>query len=139
MCKATASISQSNESEKDSKQSERETKFEETPPIHHCDAPSDTLRFKDHFSSLLFGGSVINTVLEFALLLAPYAAMAFVKDPSVLNAPSSMPFEEVARFFVICAIVRRVYNAYLEAVYFSFPKLRTQPLGFLESFEFWKV
>jgi sterol desaturase/sphingolipid hydroxylase (fatty acid hydroxylase superfamily) len=129
MCKASVSFTESNVRVTASKLVERESKLGETPPpIHHCEASSsDTLRFKDHFSSLLFGGSIVNTLLEFALLLAPYAAMALVKDPSVLNAPSSMPFEEVARFFVICAIVRRVYNAYLEAVSFSFTKLRTQP------------
>jgi sterol desaturase/sphingolipid hydroxylase (fatty acid hydroxylase superfamily) len=88
----------------------------------------DNLKMKDHFSSLLFGGSVVNTVLEIVLLAAPFVAMMiFGKDSPVLNVPNSMPLMEVAIFYVVCSVVRRVYNAYLEAVYFSFPSLRTQP------------
>jgi len=91
-------------------------------------AEDSNLKMKDHFSSLLFGGSVANTVLEMVLLVAPFAALGvYGKDSSVLNVEGSMPFLEVAVFFVVCAVVRRFYNAYLEAVYFSFPKLRTQP------------
>ncbi len=88
--------------------------------------PADkSLRWKDHFSSLLFGGSIANTLLEFFLLGAPFAAMSYFGES--LNVSGSMPFKELAVFFVVCSIVRRFYNAYLEAVYFSFPKLRIQP------------
>jgi len=87
--------------------------------------PEGKLRMSDHFSSLLFGGSISNTILEFVTLVAPLVAMAFFGD--TLNVENSMPFSELAIFFIICAVVRRVYNAYLEAVYFSFPSKRTQP------------
>jgi len=99
------------------------------PPIavYSFTEPSDkSLRVKDHFSSLLFGGSIANTVLELVLLAAPFVAIHFGGE-EVLNVKGSMPFKEVAVFFLVSSIVRRVYNAYLEAVYFSFPKLRTQP------------
>lgn len=90
--------------------------------------PDENLKMKDHFSSLLFGGSIGNTLMEVALLAAPYVAIKVVnEDSKYLNVDGSMPFQELATFFVICAIVRRFYNTYLEAVYFSFPKLRTQP------------
>lgn len=86
----------------------------------------EILHFRDHFSSLLFGGSVANTILELTLLMSPFAIMSIIKDSSILNVPSSMTFQEVSTLFVVCAIVRRIYNAYLEAVYFAFPKMRTQ-------------
>jgi sterol desaturase/sphingolipid hydroxylase (fatty acid hydroxylase superfamily) len=102
--------------------------------------PDETLKLKDHFSSLLFGGSIANTLLELIILIAPFIADHFFNnvnsnssnnnnkaEESLLNVKGSMPFKELAIYFVICSIVRRVYNAYLEAVYFSFPKLRTQP------------
>lgn len=88
----------------------------------------DELTMKDHFSSLLFGGSVVNTTLEFVLLAAPFVAMMiFGRDSPLLNVQGSMSLMELAIFYVVCSIVRRFYNAYLEAVYFSFPSLRTQP------------
>ena len=86
------------------------------------------IRFQDHFSSLLFGDSITITLMEISLLLAPFAAIYYYGiDSPILNVKGSMPFYEVASLFVICSIVRRIYNAYLEAVYFSFPHLRTQP------------
>lgn len=92
------------------------------------DFPDEKLQMRDHFSSLLFGGSVTNTLLEHVLLVAPFIALKVVDNGNELfNVEGSMPFQELAIFFVICSIVRRVYNTYLEAVYFSFPKLRTQP------------
>jgi len=91
-------------------------------------AESSNLKMKDHFSSLLFGGSISNTILEMALLAAPFAAIGiYGKDSKFFNMKGSMPFMELAVFFLVCSMVRRFYNAYLEAVYFSFPKLRTQP------------
>jgi len=144
-----------------------------TPQIAYSWAlPDEKLKMKDHFSSLLFGGSVLNTALELVLLAAPFVVLAaramnentakiaaesesnvilkamksIFKDAesssssspstlseillsmkSSLDVEGSMPLKELAIFFVICSIVRRFYNAYLEAVYFSFPALRTQP------------
>jgi sterol desaturase/sphingolipid hydroxylase (fatty acid hydroxylase superfamily) len=86
---------------------------------------SENLTMKNHFSSLLFGGSISNTVLEFLLLFIPFGAFALYGND--LNVKGSMPFKDLANFFVVCSFVRRFYNTYLEAVYFSFPKLRTQP------------
>ncbi|CAB9499390.1 Fatty acid hydroxylase superfamily [Seminavis robusta] len=86
------------------------------------------LRMKDHFSSLLFGGSITNTILELVLLAAPFVAMGMNGQVStLLNVKGSMTFLELSVFFFVCSTVRRVYNAYLEAVYFSFQNLRTQP------------
>jgi sterol desaturase/sphingolipid hydroxylase (fatty acid hydroxylase superfamily) len=96
--------------------------------VYSWTEPDASLCMKDHFSSLLFGGSVANTVLEVVLLAAPFTALAiYGNDNDTLNVKGSMPLMELAVFFVVCSIVRRFYNAYLEAVYFSFPKLRTQP------------
>jgi sterol desaturase/sphingolipid hydroxylase (fatty acid hydroxylase superfamily) len=94
-------------------------------------AADQKLQFQHHFSSLLFGGSVANTALELTLLAAPFIAIHMAEGTKgsvgVLNVQGSMPLSELAFFFVACSIIRRVYNAYLEAVYFTFPKLRTQP------------
>lgn len=86
------------------------------------------LKVKDHFSNLFFRGSVRNTLLELITLVLPYAALAILGDKSsIIDLETTMPLSEFALFFVVCAIVRRVYNSYLEAVYFTFPSLRTQP------------
>jgi len=92
--------------------------------------PDENLNVTDHFSSLLFGGSVGNTVLEFVLLVAPYT-MPFIlgKESPIFHIEENIPFQELATFFIICAFIRRIYNAYLEAVFFSFPILRTQSLS----------
>lgn len=104
-------------------------KEEELPctPYDWTEPNDDTLKMKDHFSNLFFRGSVRNTTLEIITLVLPYVALAIVGDDSSFVPFSSMPLSEFALFFVICALVRRVYNSYLEAVYFSFPSLRTQP------------
>ena len=86
------------------------------------------LRMSDHFSSLLFGESVFNTTLEFILLLAPFIALGlYGVDSPVLNVEGSMSLLHLSVFFVVSSFVRRFYNTYLEAVYFTFPKLRIQP------------
>jgi len=91
-------------------------------------AKEEKLTVKDHFSSLLFGGSLTNTLLEFTLLGIPFLAVAIKgADSPLLNTQGSMPFVELAIFFLVSSFVRRFYNAYLEAVYFAFPNLRTQP------------
>ena len=84
------------------------------------------LRCADHFSSLLFGGSWADTALELALLAAPVAALLLLGDEAV-DVPGSMPLAELAGFYAVAAVLRRVYNAYLEAVWFACPKHRTQP------------
>mmetsp|Transcript_29479 Transcript_29479/g.44968 ORF Transcript_29479/g.44968 Transcript_29479/m.44968 type:complete len:382 (+) Transcript_29479:152-1297(+) len=92
--------------------------------------PNESLGYsmKDHFHSLLFRGTITNTILEHVLLFIPFAAIHFSGyESDILNVKGSMHLFEVACFFFTCSIVRRIYNAYLEAVYFSFPRLRTQP------------
>ena len=91
--------------------------------------PTDTnLQIKDHFSSLLFGGSRTNTILELFLLAIPFIAITINgKESNIINVDESMTFMELSILFLVCSIMRRLYNAYLEAVYFSFPNLRTQP------------
>ena len=86
---------------------------------------SDDLTMKNHFSSLLFGGSVSTTALECLCLLIPFIATLFYDEN--LNVEGSMSFQHLSIFLLVCAFIRRIYNAYLEAVYFSFPELRTQP------------
>lgn len=85
------------------------------------------LCMKDHFSSLLLGGSISNTIIELLLLALPFSCIAFFSDET-LTASDSMRFSEVAIFMVVASTVRRVYNAYLEAVFFTFPDYRTQPV-----------
>lgn len=107
---------------------ENRSNHDEAQYVYTFAYPDRELKITDHFSSLLFGGSIVNTVMEFILLAAPFFAhKIFGKSSEMFKVEGSMPLEEVAFFFVICSIIRRVYNAYLEAVYFSFPKLRTQP------------
>ena len=109
---------------------------EKSEHVYSWDNPNHTekLKFDHHFSSLLFGGSISNTSIELILLIIPFIANHWytkIHDNAVtrlLDVKGSMSFQELALFFVICSIVRRIYNAYLEAVYFTFPKLRTQPL-----------
>lgn len=84
------------------------------------------LRAVDHFSSLLFGGSAADTLCEITLLLAPFAAVLTL-GASAADVASSMPLSELATFFCVASVVRRVYNAYLEAVWFGCPEYRTQP------------
>jgi len=87
---------------------------------------NEPMHVREHFSSLLFGGSVSNTLLELILLAAPFIGLFFYGDEA-LNMPNSMSFVELSLFFLVASIVRRIYNAYLEAIYFTFPAYRTQP------------
>eukprot|EP00451_Oxyrrhis_marina_P005465 CAMPEP_0204278552 /NCGR_PEP_ID=MMETSP0468-20130131/31311_1 /ASSEMBLY_ACC=CAM_ASM_000383 /TAXON_ID=2969 /ORGANISM="Oxyrrhis marina" /LENGTH=371 /DNA_ID=CAMNT_0051255477 /DNA_START=33 /DNA_END=1148 /DNA_ORIENTATION=+ len=88
--------------------------------------PDDALGFRSHFSSLLFSGSWGLTALEAASLASLFGAVALVPKEK-LDVGGSMPFQEFARFLLTKAVVTRVYNSYLEAVFFAFPKYRTQP------------
>lgn len=128
--KVDAKTSQVAAHAENTKTNDMKTKATDAPKdAYSWTQPHERLKMKDHFSSLLFGGSIINTLLELFLLAAPFAALFIfgTHSESPLNVKGSMPFMELAVFFLVCSIVRRIYNAYLEAVYFSFPKLRTQP------------
>jgi len=89
-------------------------------------AKEPALKPSDHFSSLLFGGSVTDTVLELVFLLVPLGVVVLLGDAQV-SVAGSMPLSELTAFFWVAAITRRVYNAYLEACWFAFPLYRTQP------------
>mmetsp|Transcript_18495 Transcript_18495/g.27944 ORF Transcript_18495/g.27944 Transcript_18495/m.27944 type:complete len:359 (+) Transcript_18495:257-1333(+) len=84
-------------------------------------------KMKDHFYLLLLRGSVTNTILEHALLVFPFVALhIYGYDSDILNVKGSMSLFQVSYFFCLSSFIRRIYNAYLEAAYFSFPKSRTQ-------------
>eukprot|EP00038_Savillea_parva_P012754 m.206747 g.206747 ORF g.206747 m.206747 type:complete len:394 (-) comp23455_c0_seq1:496-1677(-) len=85
--------------------------------------PDHTLPLSAHFSSLLFSGSVWNTALEGALLMG-MLGLALV--PGV-DTPGSMRLWDLALFMLAASVFRRLYNTYLEACYFAFPDVRTQP------------
>jgi sterol desaturase/sphingolipid hydroxylase (fatty acid hydroxylase superfamily) len=127
--KSTSSSSSTSSSTSASSSIKQEIKNSDKPQTPYSWAhPDENLKMKDHFSSLLFGGSIVHTIMEFALLAAPFIIpKAFTNASFDFDVKGSMPLNELATFFVICAIVRRFYNTYLESVYFSFPKLRIQP------------
>ena len=91
------------------------------PSYTHPPAPSSPSKLTDHMSGLLFSGSYLNTFIELLFL-----AVLFNIPPSL--APSaSMPPRALFNFALGKSLFTRVYNAYLEAVFFAYPQHRTQP------------
>lgn len=88
--------------------------------------PDEQLRFRDHFSSLLFSAEWLATIFELASL-GSLTAAAFLLPPERCNVRGSMSLKELSAFLLTKALVSRFYNTYLEAVFFSFPEHRTQP------------
>jgi len=88
--------------------------------------PEEDLRFRDHFSSLLFSGEWALTLLELGSL-AGLTAVAALLPPDQVNMPGSMTLKEVAALLWTKTAVTRLYNSYLEAVFFACPQHRTQP------------
>lgn len=88
--------------------------------------PETGLRASDHFSSLLFSGSVFLTSLDFLILSALTAAVILLPGETV-DTPGSMPLSELVTLLWCASLLRRFYNSYLEAVWFSCPQFRTQP------------
>eukprot|EP00445_Apocalathium_hangoei_P062543 CAMPEP_0204105180 /NCGR_PEP_ID=MMETSP0360-20130528/196357_1 /ASSEMBLY_ACC=CAM_ASM_000342 /TAXON_ID=268821 /ORGANISM="Scrippsiella Hangoei, Strain SHTV-5" /LENGTH=176 /DNA_ID=CAMNT_0051054607 /DNA_START=33 /DNA_END=563 /DNA_ORIENTATION=- len=88
--------------------------------------PEERLRFRDHFSSLLFSGDWPLTLLELASLCGLTAA-ACLLPPEKVNVPGSMTLKEVSAFLWTKSLVTRIYNAYCEAIFFAFPQHRIQP------------
>eukprot|EP00448_Togula_jolla_P007434 CAMPEP_0170605638 /NCGR_PEP_ID=MMETSP0224-20130122/20077_1 /TAXON_ID=285029 /ORGANISM="Togula jolla, Strain CCCM 725" /LENGTH=355 /DNA_ID=CAMNT_0010930649 /DNA_START=53 /DNA_END=1116 /DNA_ORIENTATION=- len=86
----------------------------------------EKLRFRDHFSTLLLSGDWGMTLLEVALLGSLTAAARYLPGDRV-NVAGSMPLKEVAALLWTKAAVARLYNAYCEAIFFSFPQYRIQP------------
>jgi len=83
-----------------------------------------TLKWQNHFSNLLFSGEWLATGLE-VLLLSSLTYFAWAYEVRVAG---SMCLLEVAVFMWVFSLQRRVYNSYLESVFFSFPGQRTQPV-----------
>mmetsp|Transcript_5503 Transcript_5503/g.7769 ORF Transcript_5503/g.7769 Transcript_5503/m.7769 type:complete len:375 (-) Transcript_5503:524-1648(-) len=96
------------------------------PSPYSFSYPQEQLRAKDHFSSLLFSGEWSLTFLELASLVGVTAA-ACLLAPEKVNVPGSMTSKEVSAMMWTQSVVTRVYNSYLEAVFFSCPQYRTQP------------
>lgn len=86
--------------------------------------PPEVLSASDHFSSLL-SSNVRNSVWEYGLMTA-ITAFALLM-PSVADVEGSMPLREFALFMWVTSTFRKLYNSYLEAVWFSCPGYRTQP------------
>lgn len=94
--------------------------------VYSATLPSDGIPMAEHFSSLLLSGDLHLTFLELALLLALSCA-ALLPGDFIDGPPGSMSFVDMVTFMWATAVVRRLYNTYLEAVYFTFPQYRTQP------------
>ena len=91
----------------------------------HCEPSSADLNFCDHFSSLLFSGDLSMTLLEIALLSC--VTMAGCAMPTEwVNVTGSMPLTELSAYLWSMSLIRRFYNSYCEAIFFTFPECRTQ-------------
>jgi len=82
--------------------------------------------WKNHFSNLLFSGDLISTGLELTVYVG-LTSIAWFGGNNV-NVEGSMPLLELATFMWIFSAQRRIYNSYLESVFFAFPAFRTQPV-----------
>lgn len=69
-------------------------------------------------------------ILELLLLSLPVFFMMHIGNDeskeTIWNKPNSMTFRELSYMQLVSFFVRRFYNAYLEYIYFEFPKYRTQ-------------
>lgn len=88
--------------------------------------PPEKLKFREHFSSLLLSGDLSLTLLEL-ITLGGLAAFAAWLPPEKVNVEGSWSLKELTAFLCTKAVVTRIYNTYLEAIFFSFPEFRTQP------------
>jgi len=77
-----------------------------------------------HFSNLLFGGNLWNTVLEWGLRIGLVVAGTYLPQ---LNVPGSQTLTEMGLWLMAQSVVIRGYNAFLEWVFFNYPEYRTQP------------
>ena len=88
--------------------------------------PVEKLPWRSHFSSLLLSADWLNTAIELTVLLT-LTAMATLLPASRVNVSGSMRLGQLSAFLWAASLTRRVYNAYLEAVFFACPARRTQP------------
>lgn len=93
---------------------------------YHFAYPEEGLRFRDHFSSLLFSGDWGLTLLELGSL-AGLTTAAVLLPAEKVNVEGSMPLRELAALLWTKVAVTRLYNTYCEAVFFAFPQYRIQP------------
>lgn len=93
--------------------------------VYTMEYPPEKLKFREHFSSLLLSGDLSLTLLELGSLGG--LAAAWLLPPDKVNVKGSWTLKELAAFLCTKAVVTRVYNTYLEAVFFTFPQYRTQP------------
>lgn len=121
MCKTTASAV------KPAKVPEPKMADSPPPKEYVFKMPERTVGGWSHFSSLLLSGSVIDSVAELALLTS--VTLAAVLLPSdLVNTPGSVSLGALSAFTWFTLVLQRLYNAYLEAMFFSFPQYRTQPV-----------
>lgn len=88
--------------------------------------PTEKLSWTSHFSSLLLSADPTNTALEVIFLVLLGLASILAPDAK-FDTPGSMRLSQLALFLTACSLMRRVYTAYLEGVYFACPHRRTQP------------
>ncbi|CAK9050394.1 Very-long-chain aldehyde decarbonylase GL1-10 (Protein GLOSSY 1-10) [Durusdinium trenchii] len=74
----------------------------------------------------LLSGDLSLTLLEL-ITLGGLAAFACVRPEEKVNVEGSWSLKELTAFLCTKAVVTRIYNTYLEAIFFSFPEFRTQP------------
>ncbi|CAJ1361991.1 unnamed protein product, partial [Effrenium voratum] len=83
-----------------------------TSPLCCCDSPTAS-------------GDRGLTLLELGSLGSLTAAACLL--PQEKDVQGSWTLKELAAFLCTKAVVTRIYNTYLEAIFFSFPQFRTQP------------
>ncbi|CAJ1402314.1 unnamed protein product [Effrenium voratum] len=99
-------------------------RLQEASGAYTLEYPSERLSFREHFSSLLLSGDRGLTLLELGSLGSLAAAACLLPQKDVQG---SWTLKELAAFLCTKAVVTRIYNTYLEAIFFSFPQFRTQP------------
>jgi len=70
----------------------------------------------------------MNTAIELGFLMA-LTTVSLLLPSSVFDVSGSMRLSQLSAFLWAFSLVRRFYNTYLEAIYFTFPELRTRPPG----------
>ena len=97
-------------------------------PAAEAPAAAACGHFSAHFSSLLLSGDVVATALQL-ILLGALAVASLTLPSAAVDTPGSMRLRELVGLLVAGEVVRRVYNAYLEAVYFCCPDVRCPARG----------
>jgi len=80
-----------------------------------------------HFSSLLFGGSLVNTCVEVGVRLTLIVLGLTNPGGYFTPAPGGQSLVEVGLWMTAASLFVRAYNAYLEFAFAKCPQYRTQP------------